>query len=213
MPSSTLILQTSHQSTSQPARTNFANYHPTYLRHIPQCLANLAVPPPLRRSVQLPHQHAQRLLSPPRPARPALSPHRPLSSMRRHRLKPHLSKARAVVSLPTWPALQRKLPRRLSFLLSYANDMHSGVAVGSSIGHAIGGFFGGGSSAAAPADQPVAQTEQGQTVMNQSYQAPKVCETDVGNFKRCMDENQGSLTICGWYLDQLKACQQAASQY
>lgn len=50
-----------------------------------------------------------------------------------------------------------------------------------------------------------------------------------------MDENQGSLTICGWYLDQLvsgayldnrwrifmltfvliqqKACQQAASQY
>ena len=90
---------------------------------------------------------------------------------------------------------------------------YSGVAVGSSIGHAIGGFFGGGSSAAAaPVDQPVAQTEQG-AVMNSNYQAPSVCQTDVGNFRKCMDDNQGSLTICGWYLDQLKACQQAASQY
>ncbi|KAF2723572.1 hypothetical protein K431DRAFT_292267 [Polychaeton citri CBS 116435] len=91
----------------------------------------------------------------------------------------------------------------------------AGVAVGSSIGHAIGGFFGGGSSAApaAPADQPLAQTESGQSTMNSNYQAPKVCETDISNFRRCMDENQGSLSICGWYLDQLKACQAAASQY
>jgi hypothetical protein len=28
-----------------------------------------------------------------------------------------------------------------------------------------------------------------------------------------MDQNQGDLNICGWYLDQLKACQQAANQY
>jgi hypothetical protein len=77
----------------------------------------------------------------------------------------------------------------------------------------MGGMFGGGSAAAAPIDQPMAQNEQGQTVMNSQYQAPKACENDINSFKRCMDDNQGSLNICGWYLDQLKACQQAASQY
>jgi hypothetical protein len=51
------------------------------------------------------------------------------------------------------------------------------------------------------------------TDTSSNYQAPRACETDVTNFRRCMDENQGSLTICGWYLDQLKACQSAASQY
>lgn len=29
------------------------------------------------------------------------------------------------------------------------------------------------------------------------------CATDVRNFRSCMDENKGDLTICGWYLDQL----------
>jgi hypothetical protein len=89
----------------------------------------------------------------------------------------------------------------------------SGVAVGSSIGHAIGGFFGGGSAQQAPADQPVAQQDNGAYAMNQNYQAPQVCGTQVTNFKTCMDQNEGNLTICGWYLDQLKACQAAASQY
>lgn len=39
------------------------------------------------------------------------------------------------------------------------------------------------------------------------------CEIDARNFTRCLDENQGNMQICGWYLEQLKACQQAASQY
>ncbi|KAF1344652.1 hypothetical protein BDV97DRAFT_379610 [Delphinella strobiligena] len=87
----------------------------------------------------------------------------------------------------------------------------AGVAVGSSIGHAIGGFFGGGSSA--PAEASPQQAANPDTYQSQSYQAPRACEADVTNFRKCMDENQGSLTICGWYLDQLKACQAAASQY
>jgi coiled-coil-helix-coiled-coil-helix domain-containing protein 2 len=95
--------------------------------------------------------------------------------------------------------------------------LYSGVAVGSSIGHAIGGFFGGGSSSqqveAAPVDQPVAQQDNGSYAMNQNYQPPQVCATDVNNFRQCMDQNQGNLTICGWYLDQLKACQAAAGRY
>jgi hypothetical protein len=95
-----------------------------------------------------------------------------------------------------------------------ANITSSGVAVGSSIGHAVGGWFSGGSSApAAPADQPLAQAENGQTTMNSQYQAPSVCAQDVSNFRSCMDQNQGDLTICGWYLDQLKSCQAAASKY
>jgi hypothetical protein len=87
------------------------------------------------------------------------------------------------------------------------------VAVGSSIGHAVGGWFGGGSSAA-PAEQSPQNTEfaQQHAQVNTSTQGG-VCAADVNNFRKCMDDNQGSLTICGWYLDQLKACQQAASQY
>ena len=79
----------------------------------------------------------------------------------------------------------------------------------------MGGWFGGGSSSqpTAPADQPVAQQQDGQYAMNSSYNAPKVCESQVNGFKTCMDQNEGSLTICGWYLDQLKACQASASQY
>lgn len=92
----------------------------------------------------------------------------------------------------------------------------SGVAVGSSIGHAVGGWFSGGSSAqpaTAEASQPIAQDSNGAYAMNQNYAPPAVCGTDVSNFRKCMDDNQGNLTVCGWYLDQLKACQAAAGQY
>ncbi|KAL4973762.1 hypothetical protein BDW66DRAFT_141507 [Aspergillus desertorum] len=88
---------------------------------------------------------------------------------------------------------------------------YSGVAVGSSIGHAIGGLFsGGGSSAPAEAQQapPPAQAQpmdnglwQG-SATNSSWENP-ACATDVQNFRKCMDENQGNMSICGWYLDQL----------
>ncbi|KAJ5336998.1 uncharacterized protein N7506_005020 [Penicillium brevicompactum] len=93
-----------------------------------------------------------------------------------------------------------------------------GVAVGSSIGHAIGGFFGGGSSAPAEAQQAPAPAQAMDNGLYQSnasqtsYENP-ACEVDVRNFRNCMDENQGNLGICGWYLDQLKACQAAAKPY
>jgi len=45
-----------------------------------------------------------------------------------------------------------------------------------------------------------------------SYENP-ACQVDVRNFRNCMDENQGNMSICGWYLDQLKACQAAAKPY
>jgi hypothetical protein len=91
------------------------------------------------------------------------------------------------------------------FTMTYTNSFHSGVAVGSTIGHALGGFFGGGSSA------PV--EHQGSETQNTMYEQPRVCGEQVTQFKSCMDTNQGDLNICGWYLEQLKACQQSASKY
>ncbi|KAI9819396.1 MAG: hypothetical protein M1826_001145 [Phylliscum demangeonii] len=95
----------------------------------------------------------------------------------------------------------------------------AGVAVGSSIGHAIGGFFGGGSSSAAqPAE--TAQTNAAATTTNgmetgfaQDSFGARSCELDAKQFTQCLDQNQGNMQICGWYLEQLKACQREASQY
>ncbi|ORY60522.1 uncharacterized protein BCR38DRAFT_476473 [Pseudomassariella vexata] len=84
----------------------------------------------------------------------------------------------------------------------------AGVAVGSSIGHAIGGFFGGGSSAPAEAAAPEQTNAQ-----SQNSQWGNNCAGATTNFTKCMDDNQGNMQICGWYLEQLKACQAAASQY
>ena len=92
---------------------------------------------------------------------------------------------------------------------------NSGVAVGSSIGHAIGGFFGGGSNAPAEAqqaDNAVAQQAQDGAYQSDSW-GSRSCETDAKSFTKCLDENGGNMQICGWYLDQLKACQAAASQF
>jgi hypothetical protein len=36
-----------------------------------------------------------------------------------------------------------------------------------------------------------------------SWGEPAACETDVRAFRKCMDENNGNMSICGWYMDQL----------
>lgn len=79
---------------------------------------------------------------------------------------------------------------------------HSGVAVGSSIGHAIGGFFGGGSSAA-PAEAEQSQMTQSQGSAEQSNWGARSCEVDAKQFTKCLDENQGNMQTCSWYLEQL----------
>ena len=86
----------------------------------------------------------------------------------------------------------------------------AGVAVGSSIGHAIGGFFGGGSAAAPAAEQAPAQVN---TAQQNNSNWGNNCQTATQNFTKCMDDQGGNMQICGWYLEQLKACQAAASQY
>ncbi|KAI0437030.1 hypothetical protein F4803DRAFT_556422 [Xylaria telfairii] len=82
----------------------------------------------------------------------------------------------------------------------------AGVAVGSTIGHAIGGLFSGGSSA--PAEAAPQQTNA--AANNDQY--TNNCAGAAQSFTKCMDDNNGNMQICNWYLEQLKACQQAASQ-
>ena len=96
----------------------------------------------------------------------------------------------------------------------------AGVAVGSSIGHVIGagitGLFGGSSSSPAP----VEQQQQQQVAPANTYAASpfesesnKACDLDARNFTKCLDENNGNMQICDWYLQQLKACQAASKAF
>ena len=80
-------------------------------------------------------------------------------------------------------------------------DISSGVAVGSSIGHAIGGFFGGGSSQPAEQQDNGAVASEGQN--SQNTWGPRSCEVDAKQFTKCLDDNQGNMQICSWYLEQL----------
>ncbi|CAN8100695.1 unnamed protein product [Discula destructiva] len=89
----------------------------------------------------------------------------------------------------------------------------AGVAIGSSVGHAIGGFFGGGGSNEATAAQAAVPAEQQQSTYYANQQQDPNCAMATKSFTNCMDEHQGNMSICGWYMDQLKACQTAASKY
>ena len=106
------------------------------------------------------------------------------------------------------PSLCHSRKKKKRVLTNNGNG-YSGVAIGSSIGHAIGGLFSGGSSAPAAESQsqvPAQPMENGLYQANNgtsAWEAPAACENDVRAFRKCMDDNQGSLSICGWYLDQL----------
>jgi len=89
-----------------------------------------------------------------------------------------------------------------------------GVALGHQISNGISSMFGGGSAEPPAADAPPPASElstQGGAAQNSWGQA--TCDADVKQFTKCMDDNRGNMDICGWYLSQLKACQQAAKEY
>jgi len=93
----------------------------------------------------------------------------------------------------------------------------AGVAVGSTVGHALGGALGGlwGGSSSAPAEQaaPPVPAEQFSSSYDQQNKLAGTCEIDARNFTKCLDENNGNMQICDWYLQQLKACQEMSRQY
>ncbi|QLQ82192.1 hypothetical protein HG537_0G04470 [Torulaspora globosa] len=111
---------------------------------------------------------------------------------------------------PATAAAQPKQPGLFAQMASTA----AGVAVGSAVGHTIGagltGMFSGSDSA--PAEQQQQQLATANTQQNLGEQA-KACDVDARNFTRCLDDNNGNFQICDYYLQQLKACQEAARQY
>ncbi|EFY86366.1 CHCH domain protein [Metarhizium acridum CQMa 102] len=138
--------------------------------------------------------------APTRPTVPASSP------------MPQQQRPAATMAAPPQHAPQQTAPAPAASqgpgLFGQMASTAAGVAIGSSVGHAIGGLFSGGSSE--PAPQPVqAQANQQQ----QQQQWGNNCQAATQQFTKCMDDNGGNMQICNWYLEQLKACQAAASQY
>ncbi|KAL8823191.1 MAG: hypothetical protein Q9191_006091 [Dirinaria sp. TL-2023a] len=86
----------------------------------------------------------------------------------------------------------------------------AGVAVGSSIGHAIGGMFGGSSSGSGveaegqqQQDNALAAQAQDGYQNNSNSWAQQSCEPAAKGLTSCLDQNNGNMQICTWYLEQL----------
>ena len=83
----------------------------------------------------------------------------------------------------------------------------SGVAVGSSIGHAVGGWFGGNSGASTETQDNGVGSQQAQDGNDQNNSwNQESCEPAAKRFTSCLDENDGNMQICTWYLEQLVSC-------
>lgn len=54
---------------------------------------------------------------------------------------------------------------------------------------------------------------QTQNQQQQQQWGSNNCAGAAQQFTKCLDDNGGNMQICNWYLEQLKACQAAASQY
>lgn len=107
---------------------------------------------------------------------------------------------------------QQKQPGMFAQMASTA----AGVAVGSTIGHTLGAgitsMFGG-SSQPAEQQQPQQNVDQFGQQQSLQQQGAAVCDVDARNFTRCLGDNDGNMQICDFYLQQLKACQEASRQY
>ncbi|RLV83971.1 Mitochondrial intermembrane space cysteine motif-containing protein MIX17 [Meyerozyma sp. JA9] len=116
--------------------------------------------------------------------------------------------AAAAPHYPAAPAAQPQTSSRSPGLFGQMASTAAGVAVGSTIGHTLGagitGMFGGSSAPPAQYEQAQQQTYQEQT---------KHCDADARNFTRCLEDNGGNMQVCDFYLQQLKACQEASRQY
>ncbi|KAJ5884992.1 hypothetical protein N7495_009502 [Penicillium taxi] len=150
------------------------------------------------------------------PSRPTVAPARPAAPAQHQ--APH-STAAHPQQYQQAPPMQAPQQSAGPGLFGQMASTAAGVAIGSSVGHAIGGLFSGGSSSAPAEPQAAPVQSQGvdnglwqSSATNQSWETP-ACEADVRNFRKCMDENGGNMSICGWYMDQLKACQAAAKPY
>ncbi|KAH6855106.1 hypothetical protein B0I37DRAFT_363925 [Chaetomium sp. MPI-CAGE-AT-0009] len=117
---------------------------------------------------------------------------------------PHGAAGTAAPQAPT-AAAGSQGPGLMGQMASTAAGVAIGSTIGNMVGNSLGGLFGGGSSA-----EPLPATQTAQT-NNSSW--GNNCAGATEQFTKCMDEQGGNMQICGWYLEQLKACQAAARQY
>ncbi|KAF9363188.1 hypothetical protein BGX34_004692 [Mortierella sp. NVP85] len=119
------------------------------------------------------------------------------------------------------PSAMAHPPPQQPGLMAQMASTAAGVAVGSAVGHTIGAgissMFSGGSGS-----EP-AQPQQ-QSAPQQQYQQPNYynaavpttaasCEGHSKAFTECLRVNNNDVNVCKWYLEQLTACQNMASQY
>ena len=71
----------------------------------------------------------------------------------------------------------------------------------------------GGSSSSAPAEAAPQQQQVAAYQQQQTQEQSKHCDADARSFTRCLEDNNGNMQICDYYLQQLKACQEASRQY
>lgn len=142
-------------------------------------------------------------------SRPSVAPTRSSAPQSQSRPATTAAYPPATQRAPTQPAAAQQQGSQGPGLFGQMASTAAGVAVGSSIGHAIGGFFGGGSSAPAAAQQDNA-IGNNDAYSTQTYDEPSECAFQIRSFQTCMNENEGNMTICQWYMTQLKACQQAS---
>lgn len=109
------------------------------------------------------------------------------------------------------PSASQQIGQRQPGLFSQMASTAAGVAVGSAVGHTlangVSSLFGGSSS---PAQAPAqAQVQASEPLQSSSGQ----CEFDARNLTQCLDQNNGDMRVCQWYLDNLKSCLSASSNY
>lgn len=90
----------------------------------------------------------------------------------------------------------------------------AGVAVGSAVGHTLGAgltsiFSGSGSN------EVQQQQQQAPVVQSQAFDQTQAtpCSFETSNFTKCIENSDGNYQACDYYLQQLKACKAAASQF
>ncbi|CCO31218.1 Mitochondrial intermembrane space cysteine motif-containing protein MIC17 OS=Saccharomyces cerevisiae (strain ATCC 204508 / S288c) GN=MIC17 PE=1 SV=1 [Rhizoctonia solani AG-1 IB] len=101
---------------------------------------------------------------------------------------------------------QAQAQQRQPGLLAQMAATASSVAVGSTVGHGLSNMLFGGRSEA-PVEQQQAPPQQQYAPQNSGLS----CDFQAKEFTKCMEN--GDINTCGWYLDQLKACQAAARPY
>jgi coiled-coil-helix-coiled-coil-helix domain-containing protein 2 len=82
-------------------------------------------------------------------------------------------------------------------MLSNIASTAAGVAIGNVVGHGVMGLFGGGSTTAPAEAAAAAPATNTDTKLG-------ICDADARAFTKCMDDYKGDMTVCSWYLEQLK---------